>query len=244
MKILVLQVKIGIAGYVYGSPEAPDLFEKHLMPTVVRYCKKHGYDYKLVEEYPNDHDLLWFNFSSKPIDHDYSAGGKNKSSTLVRYLNMHNSEYDAIVSLDCDVYISPDAEPLPKIDGHMAVKDLGKSWETFRKNIPLPHDTFVNAGVQMVSRDTSKHIYDYFAYVAKNKVQPIDGYHSDQSYMNYFRSQHPEDSKLLDYKWNYMVGCHKRNDEINPFKGQNFVHYAGQATRSTLINDIKNGIIL
>jgi hypothetical protein len=217
MKTLIFQVKIGeVAGYVYGFDNAPNLFEKHLMPTVQRYCNKHGYDYLEITDFPKDHECTWFNYS----------GEKNKASTLVRYLSM-NKEYDRIVSLDNDIWIPEHAEPLPDIDGHYAVIDQ------YAK-------TFVNGGVQMVDRKTGKLIYQHFANICKDKTPPINGHWSDQSYLNHWRSLNTKSSHLLDKKWNYMVSCHKRSSN---YENANFIHYAGRKSRPLLIEDISKGII-
>jgi len=202
MKTIVFQVKVGNAsGYVYNDSEALDLFDEYLVPTVKRYCEKNGYDYLKIDKYPEGHNCRWFNYNTKSEDYDYSKGGKNKSATLVRYLSM-NLDYDRIVSLDNDIWIPKHAEPLPEVFGHCAVQDRGKSWETFRKQTKLPNDIFVNGGVQMVNRKAGQSLYRYIADICKNQTPPINGYHSDQSYMNYWRSQNKSLSFVLPEKWN------------------------------------------
>jgi hypothetical protein len=241
MKIKVIQVKIGTASYAYNSPKVGDHFEQHLMPTVRRYCDKYGYDYTLITDYPKDRDLLWFNKNTKPSNYDYSVGGKQKASTLVRYLNMFDDEYDAIVTLDNDIYVPENAEPLPVIKGHMAIQDLGKEWGLIRGKYNLPSDIFVNGGVQMVNQEAGKRIYDYFCNVVDNRIEPIAGYHSDQGYMNHFRSLNHDVCHLLDFKWNYMVGCH--SEELR-FRGNNFIHYAGNAERKMFYSDLERGLLV
>jgi hypothetical protein len=244
MKTLVMQVTIGTPGYLYRDNYVgiTDNFTEYLVPTVKRYCEKYGYDYIMITEEPKDRDVRFFNYSNKPRDFDYSTGGKNKSSTLVRYLNMDQPEYDVIVSLDNDIYIPTWAEPLPKIKGHMGVPDLGKPWEKFTRIHKLPQNKFINGGVQMVDRETGKKLHDYIAHVVDNKIGPIEGVHSDQSYMNYFRSQNFDNSYVLDTKWNFMVPFHNL-DQISPYRKQNFVHYAGQFSRPIFENDRKRGLI-
>ncbi|KKN12334.1 hypothetical protein LCGC14_1017530 [marine sediment metagenome] len=240
MKTLIIQVKVGnTSGYTYSDPNAPNLFDEHLVPTVKRYCEKYGYEYLNITEYPSDHNCRWFNFNTKPDDYDYSKGGKNKSATLIRYLNM-NKDYDRIVSLDNDIWIPEHAEALPNVIGHHAVKDSGKTWDTFRKQNSLPFDTFVNGGVQMVNREAGTSLYSFIEQVCKLKTPPINGYHSDQGYMNYWRSQHKNLSYVLPDKWNHMVGCVPKPQD---YSGVNFVHYAGDATRQHLKDDLKKGII-
>ena len=234
---------IGSPGYAYNKGEVTNLFEKYCMPSVKRYCEKHGYDYKLITEYPKDHNPRWFNFNTKPDSFDYRQGGKQKATTLVRYLNMYNENYDNIISLDCDIYIPETAQPLPEIKGHVGIRDLGKSWDSFRKAYPLPQDTFVNGGVQMVNKKSGKKLYDFMVVVVDNQIKPPMDYKSDQSYMNYWRSQNSEESFLLGTEWNYMVGSHIPGYNKKDYKNQNFIHYAGGVGRSELVNDIKSGII-
>ena len=238
-KVLVVQVSIGISAYVYDVTSAPDDFDKHLVPTVKRYCEKYGYDYKRITEYPKDIDVTFFN---QPGEIDYRVpGNKQKAATLVRYTQMYQPEYDVVVSLDNDIYIPKHAEPLPEVVGHMAVQDIGKGpdgFAAYRSKVKVPNDIFVNAGVQMVDRPTGKKIYDYFKYVCDNKIPAIVGYRSDQGYMNKFRANNTEISHVLPFKWNYMSGAHK------PLliEENNFIHYCGTG-RPNFYEHIKDGTI-
>ena len=136
-KTLIIQVKVGnTPGYVYRPDQSPSaleaskLIEPVLVPTVERYCKKYNYDYKKITEYPEDLDITYFNKSTKPQSYDYSKGGKNKCSTLIRYLNM-DLDYDRIVVLDNDIWIPEWAEELPEVLGHHGAVDLGKDYSAF-----------------------------------------------------------------------------------------------------------------
>ena len=71
---LLLQVSVGNTyGYVYRKEDSPQAlaaakeFENACMPSVRRYCEKHGYDYQLITEYPTDIDILFFNKSTKAL---------------------------------------------------------------------------------------------------------------------------------------------------------------------------------
>jgi hypothetical protein len=227
---LIIQVKVGdAAGYDYNKPMG-NLFENVLMPSVRRYCEKNEYDYLLIEEYPKEYDINFF--------HTLNPKNKNKGSTLIRYLNM-NRNYDRIVSLDNDIWIPKHAQRLPEINGHMAVRDIGKSWRE-SKTPNLAHGKFVNGGVQMVDRATGLKIHEYFKTVVKEKIPPINDYHSDQSYLNDWRGKNAMFAHLLDKKWNFMVSCHERRNNYN---GINFVHYAGAEARDILHDDLANGVL-
>ena len=143
-KTLIIQVEDGnTPGYIYGdnaidATESAKIMRSHLIPTVKRYCETHGYDYKQITEYPKDLDITYFNYSSKGEDYDFSKGGKNKCSTLIRYLAMGDDDYDRIVVLDNDVWITPWADPLPDVKGHHGVEDLGKDYSRTASQMNLP----------------------------------------------------------------------------------------------------------
>ena len=246
-KTLIIQVSVGnTLGYIYRYQESPSALEAsklmgpHLMPTVKRYCKKYGYDYKLINEYPKDLDITYFNKNTKPQNYDYSKSGKNKCSTLIRYLNMYDEKYDRIVVLDNDIWIPKWAEPLPEINGHHGVEDLGKDYRGTAQQLNLPFGKFINGGVQMVNKQAGKSLKEYVTHAIKIKMEPPGGRHTDQSYMNHWRSQNIPLAYTLPIKWNYMVDCHPR---IYDYQKYNFIHYAGWEGRTFLINDFNNGII-
>jgi hypothetical protein len=239
MKTLIIQVKVGnTAGYVYSADTAPyakealETMEDTCIPTVKRYCEKYGYDYKMITEYPTDIDIHFFNKNTKSLDHDYSGGGKNKCATLIRYLNMGLEEYDYIVSLDNDIFIPEHAKELPEIKGHAGVEDRGKVW-----NLPF-HDRFINGGVQMVNKKAGQSLNKFVRDKCGKKILPPK--HTDQAYMNEWRSKNPSLSYRLGSEWNYMVGCHPYTED---YSHVNFVHYAGWKGREYYIKNFKKGII-
>lgn len=236
---LIIQVSVGNTyGYVYRKEDSPQAkaaareFESVCMPTVKRYCEKYGYDYELITEYPTEVDIHFFNKNTKDLHHDYSDGGKNKCSTLIRYLSM-DRDYDNIVIIDNDVWIPEWAEPLPEIRGHMGVQDKGKVWN----NVPH-HGKFVNGGMQMVDREAGRSLKEFVKQKCINKVLPP--IHTDQAYMNEWRSQNPKISHVIDEKWNFMVATHGRTFDYSKY---NFIHYAGWDGRRIFIEDLEQGII-
>lgn len=236
-RTLIIQVSVGNThGYVYdkipAAQEAAGLFDQICVPTVKRYADKHGYDYKMITEYPQDIDITFFNRNTKGVDHDYSKGGKNKCSTLIRYLALDQEDYDNVVTVDCDVWIPEWAEKLPEINGHMGVQDKGKVW-----NIPH-HGKFINGGVQMVDQRAGKSLSEFVRDKCKKKELPP--MHTDQAYMNEWRSKNGSISHVIDKKWNFMVGCHGRTFD---YSDCNFVHYAGGDGRGIFLQDLKKGII-
>lgn len=239
-KTLLVQVSVGNTyGYIYNqeAKKAAEIYNNICMPSVQKYCEKYNYDYKLVTDYPYEMDIHYFNKNTKAIDYDYSTGGKNKCSTLIRYLNMDDSNYDNIVSLDNDIWIPDWAEPIPKIDGHHGAVDLGKPWAEFKAAFNVPFGKFINGGVQMVNKVAGKSLHDFVVDKINHKVQPM--IHTDQAYMNEWRSYNMPLSYTLDKKWNFMVGCYPRTSDYSKY---NFIHYAGANGREIILDDYKNGL--
>lgn len=241
-KTLVIQVEVGgVGGYVYRPNESPDALEAskifdRLEPSIQRYCHKYDYDHKKITEYPTDIDILFFNKSTKGKDYNYSTGGKNKCSTLIRYLNMYNEQYDRIVCLDNDIWIPEWAQPLPEVLGHAGAPDLGKPWNNL--DFQPPFGKFINGGVQMVNKQAGKSLQEFVRDKCVRRELPK--VHTDQYYMNEWRSNNVHLSYVLDKKWNFMVDCYPRTDDYSKY---NFIHYAGWKGRSYLLEDYKNGII-
>ena len=86
----------------------------------------------------------------------------------------------------------------------------------------------------MVNKEAGKSLKKYITEAIQRKAEPPGGLHTDQAYMNHWRSQHIIHAYTLSYKWNYMVGCH---DDKN-YQKANFIHYAGWDGRGILMKDI------
>ena len=217
MKVLIFQVMIGDGGYGYGD-NLSQHFEKHLMPSVRRYCKKHGYNYKLITEPPKDIDISWFNNKNEE---------KDRSSTLIRYLNMDQPDYDMVVSLDCDIFIPEHAEKIPVIKGHGAVKDKGGK-----------DRSFINGGVQIMDSETGTIFCNHMRNQIKNKKK-VKRQKSDQQYPREWRKRNSKLAVVLDFKWNYMV-AHLSKGNIN-YNNACFIHYAGKLGREVFKRDLERG---
>lgn len=220
MKVLIFQVSINGGAYVYGAPLPP--FEQKLIPSVKRYCKKYGYDYKMITKKPETPDLSWFN---------KKAGPKDRASTLVRYLHMNQPKYDMIVSLDCDIFIPKHAESLPEVNGHAGVVDRGKKYGK----------TFVNGGVQMMDRESGALLSQFVRSKIEKQKFPrgCRGSCSDQFYIKEWRNVNSDRAKFVDYKWNYLTGELKPNQRN--YKEACFIHYAGKKGRAVFEKDLKGG---
>jgi hypothetical protein len=241
MKVLVIQVKIDDAAFSMPGYEQAHLdFKKYLVPSVERYCDKYGYDYMEITDYPKDIDVKWFTT-------DKFNPPRNIASAIIRYHYMHNENYDAVVSLDNDVYITSHAEPLPVIIGHMAVDDINmdkkrKKYDAlnrFLKRINTSKVGVINSGVQMVDSEVGLMIKKFMDRVCEKQIHPLEGYYCEQNYINYFRSKFPDKCNLLEPKWNYMASRYEYTD----YSDANFVHFCGPTGRKLFYRDLNNGLI-
>jgi hypothetical protein len=242
MRVLILQVEIGSPCYrdLKHSSIGKD-FKQYLRPTVLEYCHRHGYDYRLITKCPEDYDISWFRDSRDIF--------RNIGTTLVRYYYMAVEGYDIVVSLDNDIYVTPWAETIPEVKGHYGIHDItinsrkvtNLNLARSLKNIPYEDLGIgvINGGVQIVDHCTGLLVKQYFKRICKNKLSPPGDYYSDQNYINYFRYRNPDKSFLLDQKWNYMANRNTYTD----FKSINFVHYNATNGRELFYRDLANGLL-
>ena len=230
MKVLVFQVRLGSELYLSSrntyyndSNVLATYISEYLRPSVINYCNKYSYDYRLITECPADLDIEWY--------HDIRFPDRNIKSTLIRYYHMFQEQYDAVVSLDNDIYIKPDAEPLPFIKGHMGVQT---AWIAGK----LGNHHLINGGVQMVDQATGMLVKKYFENICNLKIKPPPTFFSDQYYINKFRIKLPQHAYFLDPKWNWLVK--ERVDQ--DYNKANFIHYCGGEGRKKLTQDIKNKV--
>jgi hypothetical protein len=241
MKVLILQVNANNkSGYEYGFKDIQEQnFNEILQNSVKKYCKKYNYEYTLVKEKPDNYDISWFR--------DLSSPNREINTTLIRYYYMFVEGYDAVVSLDNDIYITNHAKPLPKISGHMGVYDTKEycydkgsiNFKRYYDKLELDKTGFINGGVQMVDALTGSMIKNFFAQICSKRVFPLFDYYSDQNYMNYFRHKYPEKATVLDKSWNFLVSRYKYENYSNI----NFVHYSGVFGRRIFHRDLKEGLI-
>lgn len=242
-KILVLQVEIGRLCYPDPYLENAQYdFEKYLRPSVISYCKKYGYDYKLVSECPEELNISWFK------DPYPTRSYRNIGSTLVRYYHMYAEGYDYVLSLDNDIYITETADPIPLLEGHTGVHDCDiekrrSGHQSLNKSLSYDYNALgigvINGGVQIADSKTGLLIKKYFKHICDNQIPPLGGYFSDQNYINYFRSRFSQYSKLIPEKWNFMVNRHN----YSSYEGVNFVHFAASIGRQKFYQDLENGLI-
>jgi len=232
MRVLVFQVRLGNESYhsnrniYYSNADLVTAYiSEYLRPSVINYCHRYNYDYRLITECPVDLDIEWY--------HDTRFPDRNIKSTLIRYYHMFQEHYDAVVSLDNDIYIKSDTDPLPFIKGHMGV-------EGTKIVDALGNHGLINGGVQMVDQATGILIKKYFEKICNLKIKPPLTFFSDQYYINKFRIKLPQYAYFLDPKWNWLVKKHVDQS----YSKANFIHYCGGEGRKKLEQDIKNKVFL
>ena len=110
-KYLVLQLDIE-SGTQWGNKETINSIRDVFIPSVKEYCDKYSYDYSLITEIKNESKYQNFDFLDT----------KEKHFSFERYFHFVN-EYEFTIYLDNDVYIFPDADPLPEFNGLRNVRE-------------------------------------------------------------------------------------------------------------------------
>lgn len=229
MKVLVLQVNIGSGAYTYGNTirskfDYNGMFQESCIPTVKRWAEKHSYDYKEVNEMPEELSKMDFSWYC-------SAENKKKECTFVRYYEMAQEKYDLIVSLDTDIFIPKNAEPIPVSEGYYGVSS---------SKVPKPG---INGGVQVIDKHTGQRLSLYVRDKMNKKRRPSVMPKSDQGYVYAFRKKY-KISQELDESWNYMVSDEEKFPIGSDYpKGINIIHYGGTKGRNQFIKDYENGVL-
>ncbi len=211
-KYLFIQIDIG-RGTQWGSDETINPIRDILIPSVKEYCKKYNYDYCLVNKSIYKKKYGSFDFLET----------ENKHYSFERYFYFDN-DYDYTIYIDNDVFIYPNAQPLPEIKGLMNVREPeGNSSKIFRKVNNLNNDYgYYNSGVTFCDKITAKNLSKYMIFRLKNKLIS-KGKNSDNMLLNEFIIENKETFKELDCVWNYMPFLPKSQKTPNP----NFFHFVG-----------------
>ena len=111
---------------------------------------------------------------------------KHSEDFLGRYFHFENN-YDYTIYLDNDVFVYPNAKPLPKINGLMNVREPeGSSSTIFRKvNFLDESHGYYNSGVTFCDNSTAKKLSKYMLNRLKNKIRSR-GKNSDNMLLNEF----------------------------------------------------------
>ena len=104
-RYLVLQIDIG-EGTQWGNSNTINPIREVFIPSVKHYCQKNDYDHLLIKESRYEKKYGQFDFLAT----------KTKHYSFERYFHFDN-HYDYTIYIDNDVFVYPDADPLPIFKG-------------------------------------------------------------------------------------------------------------------------------
>ncbi len=211
-KYLVIQLDIG-QGTQWGASKTINPIRDVFIPSVRNYCRKYKYDYSLVKESVYEKKYGDFNFLES----------KKKHYSFERYFHFKNN-YDYTIYIDNDVYIYPEANRLPVVNGLMNVREPeGNSSNIFRKVNNLDNSySYFNSGVTFCDNSTATRLSEYMINRLNKNIIP-KGKNSDNMLLNEFILQEKNSFSELSCKWNYMPFLPNSEKTDNP----NFFHFLG-----------------
>ena len=226
-KHIVIQVDIG-EGTQWGNNQTINAIREIFIPSVRQYCAKFNYDYLLVTESLYEKKYSKFDFLET----------KNKHFSFERYFHFIN-DYDYTIYIDNDVYIYPDAQQLPDINGLMNVREPeGNSSKIFREVNNRSNDSqYFNSGVTFCDNNTANILSNYMLNRLKNKIRS-KGKNSDNMLLNEFIIENKNIFKELGAEWNYMPFLKNSQKTSKP----NFFHFVGIAGKQ-IINKLQENKI-
>ena len=227
MTTLILQVDIG-RGTQWGEDSTQDIIRNICIPSVKSFAKKHGYAYKLLTKSTYKERIGPFDFLMK----------ESKHFAFERYLNLE-TEFDNLVYVDNDIYISSKSRELPEIEGLMAVREPGNtnSQKMFTSLNNLPSDSaYYNSGLFMADQDAAKKLGDYMIHRAKNYIRAKGKSTDNMMFNEYILEENPVFSELNE-EWNYMPMLKGASKGLCA----NFMHLVGIDGKNFLSQLIKTG---
>ncbi len=223
-KYLLIQIDVG-PGTQWGNNKTINPIRDIFIPSVKNYCKKFNYDHYLVKESVYEKKYANFDFLET----------KSKHYSFERYFHFDN-EYDYTIYIDNDVFIYPNAKPLPEIKGLMNVREPeGNSSNIFRKVNNLNNSyAYYNSGVTFCDKSTAKNLSKYMINRLENKLV-AKGKNSDNMLLNEFIIENNKIFRELDCSWNYMPFLPNSQKTQYP----NFFHFVGIHGKK-IINELQN----
>ncbi len=211
-KYLVIQLDIG-QGTQWGNNQTINPIREIFIPSVINYCKKFNYDHVLIKDSIYKKKYNQFDFLET----------KNKHFSFERYFHF-KSNYEFTIYIDNDVYVYPEAKPLPKIKGLMNVREPeGNSSRIFRtvNNLDIAYP-YYNSGVTFCDNATANFLSDYMLSRLDKKMRS-KGKNSDNMLLNEFILENPNMFTEIGCEWNYMPFLQNSNKISQP----NFFHFIG-----------------
>tara|TARA_Y100000590_G_scaffold455535_1_gene604390 strand:- start:1334 stop:2065 length:732 start_codon:yes stop_codon:yes gene_type:complete len=229
MKVLIYQNNIGDITQWGANDLSINFINKICIPSVEKYAKKLGYDYRLYTE----HISPRFGKNFLLSEGTYISCNKYFYSDCEDYDN-----YDQIAYIDNDIYIFDNAERLPFVNGLGAVSEPNESecHEKFSNKFSFkPNIKYISSGVLIFNREIGKKIKKYFSMRFKEQRKG-KWKNTDNGIFNecvYIDKEFKID--LLNKKWNYMPHLCETIDNTKP----NFLHFIGSKGKD-YIKDLYN----
>ena len=211
-KYLFIQIDIG-QGTQWGNKKTIDPIREIFIPSVKQYCEKFNYDYFLIQESQYEKKYGQFNFLAT----------KTKHYSFERYFHFDN-KYDYTIYVDNDVYVYPDADPLPEFTGMCNVREPeGNSSRIFREVNNLSSSfPYFNSGVTFCDNLTAKKLSEYMLNRLEKNIR-AKGKNSDNMLLNEFILKNNKLFNEIGCQWNYMPFLENSLKTNKP----NFVHFVG-----------------
>ena len=211
-KYLFIQIDIG-QGTQWGNKKTIDPIREIFIPSVKKYCEKFNYDYFLIQESQYEKKYGQFNFLAT----------KTKHYSFERYFHFDN-KYDYTIYIDNDVYVYPDADPLPEFTGMCNVREPeGNSSRIFREVNNLSSSfPYFNSGVTFCDNLTAKKLSEYMLNRLEKNIR-AKGKNSDNMLLNEFILKNNNLFSEIGCEWNYMPFLENSPKTNKP----NFVHFVG-----------------
>ena len=230
-KILVIQVKIGNKDF-HNRNDLNKYFEFEenvCRPSVISWSKRCGYDYKLITESSIENNNFF-----KTVQHKYAAE---------RLMHLYHEDYDYIIYIDTDVYVSKNSPKFPINFGLTGVPRYVSQdeWKQLFPNIKYSNQQYINSGVFCVDKETGKTIFKYFL----DRLESGDNSnitYADQDILNAW--QFKNGCNIIGQKWNYLLLHNHMLNVSNCFdikskemleqnydllKESNFIHFVGHS---------------
>jgi len=206
-----------------GEPEKlDDLYNNLLIPSVNKYCKKHGYRHVVYRE---QYDLI------EMLNQKRGTHFGNLYHEKLSALKHRNDDVDYIVFLDSDFYLTKHAKPLPEtnyIKGVVWSKEAVGWWakgedpETF---------SACEGGIQILTKEAALDLANYIKkrmmdYILYNERFDNTG---DERTVGQWMTNHKKiKPENLDRHYNYLLENIENREWTEKDKYAGFWHFAGK----------------
>ena len=226
-KYLVIQIDIA-GGTQWGGKLTIDPIRNIFIPSVKKYCEKYQYDYSLIGKLKDEAKYGAFDFLDT----------KEKHYSFERYFHFNNN-YDYTIYLDNDIYVFPDADPLPEIKGlRNAREPEGNSSKKFRDFYNLDKSFgYYNSGVTFCDNLTANTLSDYMI-DRLNMKDRAKGKNTDNMMLNEFIIKNKNIFSELGSEWNYMPFLPNSTKITKP----NFFHFVGIVGKEIINSLLKKNV--